>query len=254
MDPAITIITVCRNAARTLQSTIDSVVSQSYRNVEYIIIDGASTDDTMAIVDRQRSTFARVISEADRGIYDAMNKGLRHATGDLVGYIMADDQYLPGALRRVADAWRLDRAADLIVGATRVKNARTGSQSIGRPVYRTAKSGHPYASVPHPSAFVARESYAKYGNYDTTFSISADAELFFRFASCGARLVELPDVLAEFNSGGVSSRNEFAPIREHFRVRRRYGPIVPAAADLIRNTIVHWLLPRVARAVRPVRR
>ena len=249
-DPVITVITVCRNAASTVRATLDSVLGQSYPNLEYIIIDGASTDGTLAIVGEHRAGIRTVISEPDRGIYDAMNKGLRYATGDLVGYIMADDQYAPDALQRVADAWRQDPAAELIVGATRVRNARTGSESLGRPVFRTADQGRPYAAVPHPSAFVARAAYERHGAYDTSFSISADAEFFFRLASRNVRFTEVPEVLAVFNSGGVSSRNELAPILEHFRVRRRYASMLPALGDLVRNTVLHWLFPRIARLVR----
>lgn len=249
-DPVITVITVCRNAAATIRATLDSVLSQSYPKTEYIVIDGASTDGTLAIIDEYRDRLQTIVSEPDHGIYDAMNKGLRYATGDVVGYLMADDQYAPDALRRVADAWRREPATELIAGATRMRNAATSAESIATPTFRTSAEGRAYASVPHPSAFVARDAYARHGAYDTTFAVSADAEFFFRLAARNARFTPVPEVLAVFNSGGVSSRNAFAPILEHFHVRRRYGSLAAASVDLVRNTVIHWLLPRVARLAR----
>ena len=104
MQPKISIVTITFNSESTVEDTIKSVVSQDYPNLEYIIIDGGSKDGTLEIVDRYRDRIAKVVSEPDKGISDAFNKGIRNATGDIIGIINSDDILLPGALSAVAAA------------------------------------------------------------------------------------------------------------------------------------------------------
>jgi len=108
--PKISIITVCYNSAATIEKTINSVISQDYSNVEYIIIDGNSSDETQNIIRKYEDKIAYWVSEPDKGIYDAMNKGMQHATGDLIEFLNSDDWFEDGALKNVADAWHREKA------------------------------------------------------------------------------------------------------------------------------------------------
>ena len=105
MQPKISIVTITFNSENTVEETIKSVISQDYSNLEYIIIDGASTDRTLEVVNKYRDRIARIVSEPDKGISDAFNKGIRYATGDVIGIINSDDILLPGALQAVAAAY-----------------------------------------------------------------------------------------------------------------------------------------------------
>ena len=103
--PKITIITACLNAARTVEATIRSVLDQNYPNLEYIIIDGVSTDGTLEIVDKYEDKITKIVSEPDKGIYDAFNKGISLATGDLIGILNADDFYAPWTMTTIQKAF-----------------------------------------------------------------------------------------------------------------------------------------------------
>ena len=105
MQPKISIVTITYNSENTVEETIKSVISQGYPNLEYVIIDGASTDGTLDVVSKYSDRIAKIVSEPDKGISDAFNKGIKHATGEIIGIINSDDILLPGALQAVADAY-----------------------------------------------------------------------------------------------------------------------------------------------------
>lgn len=179
----VSLITVTYNSERTLQDTIDSVLSQSYQNVEYIIVDGASSDNTVDIIKQNVSRFAgRLfwISEKDQGLYDAMNKGIRMATGDVVGILNSDDVFMDDhVLEDVVS--QFSPSVDAIFGnlvfvdefdTDKIVRCWTGTP------YRSFQSGwHPA----HPTFYVRRIIYDKYGLFDTSFQVSADFELMLRF-------------------------------------------------------------------------
>ena len=123
-NPKITIITICYNSAQTIEKTICSIVSQDYANLEYIIVDGLSTDNTMGIVEKYRDQIDVILSEKDNGISDAFNKGIRHATGDVIVMINSDDTLLPGALSQVAKVW--EPQIDVLSTNIIMKDADTG--------------------------------------------------------------------------------------------------------------------------------
>jgi glycosyltransferase len=178
----ITIITPAFNSAKTIADTVDSVKRQSYNGIEHIIVDGASRDETLAIV-RKRSTQAIIISEPDNGIYDAMNKGIKQATGDLIGVLNSDDFYKNHeVIESVVEVFKA-RDCDALYGnlvyvdATHtdrvVRSWQAGEFQMGK----FLNGWMP----PHPTFFVKRECYEKYGTYDTELKSSADYELMLRF-------------------------------------------------------------------------
>lgn len=204
----VSLITVCYQAEQTIAACIDSVLSQDYPDIEYIIIDGNSKDRTAEIVRSYGERIAVFVSEKDAGIYDAMNKGILRATGDLVGILNADDLYAyPGVISDVVHAIR-EKQADAVYGdlvyvdekdTTRVKRYwKSGAYKDGS--FRWGWM------PPHPTFFVKRACYGQYGLFNTTFRISADYEMMLRLVHKNrVRVAYLPKVLIRMRLGGVSN-------------------------------------------------
>lgn len=203
----ITIITPSRNAGSVIADCVKSISSQTYP-VEHVVIDGASSDQTVDIV-RSLSPAARVISEPDSGIYDAMNKGIKLATGDIIGILNADDYFAhPQVIEKVVVRLRESRAdilfADLVYfrPGDREKVVRFYS-GAGFTPDKFAWGLMP----PHPTYFVRRELYEQHGDFKTDYRIAADYELAIRFlARHRVRYVYLPEVIVRMRTGGVSTQ------------------------------------------------
>lgn len=206
----LSIITVCRNAEKTIEDTIRSVLSQTYAKVEHIIVDGASKDATLDIVAGYGDTIDRIISEPDQGIYDAMNKGIALASGDVVGFLNSDDFYAsPTVLETVARVMA-DPAADCCYGDLLYVNAADTTRIVrywrSRPYERglCAKGWMPA----HPTFFVRRRIYKTYGGFDTQFRLQADFELTTRLLQTHEiRSAYIPEVLVHMRTGGATNRS-----------------------------------------------
>lgn len=204
----VSIITVCLNNRTTIRATLDSVLSQSHSDLEYLIIDGGSHDGTLEIIEQYRQHSIKVISEPDTGIYDAMNKGIALATGEIVGILNADDIYADSTvLGRVADAFH-----NPVVDACYGDLVYIDSQDSSR-IRRFWKSG-PYQQhklyygwmPPHPTFFVRRTCYTNYGTYRTDLGTSADYELMVRYLLCHKlKPAYVPEVLVKMRIGGASN-------------------------------------------------
>ncbi|HDQ41339.1 MAG TPA: glycosyltransferase [Desulfonatronum sp.] len=209
-QPLVSIVTVALNAEAHLAQNIESVRGQTYPRVEQIIVDGGSKDGTLDVIERYKNVIARYVSEPDNGIYDAMNKGIRMAGGDVLGLLNADDFYpRPDVISQVMQTFQRTGAdavfADLVV----VDRARP--ERIVR--YYDSSGFHPGRFAqgwmpPHPTFFVLRKHYETLGLYRTDYKIAADYELLTRFLA-RHKLVyaRIPRVLVHMRSGGVSSRN-----------------------------------------------
>jgi len=177
----ITIITVCYNSAATLEKTILSVARQSHKNIEYIIIDGYSKDATLDIIKSHQDKITKWISEPDKGLYDAMNKGIALATGDIVGILNSDDTFYSNTVLEEIAAFHAKNDIDASVGNIMQhkedgKVVRVYSSKYWNP--EKLKIGF---MPPHPSIFFRRELFEKFGNYELDFKIGADYELITRF-------------------------------------------------------------------------
>lgn len=212
----ISIITVCYNSASTIEETIKSVLTQTHPKVEYIIIDGASSDNTLDIIRKYEDSLIYV-SEPDNGLYDAMNKGLKKATGDIIGILNADDMYQDeNVLATVSQS--IGKADALYADLVYVEAKNT------RKIVRHWKSGKykPGAFVkgwmpPHPTFFVKREIYTKYGGFNTNLQTSADYEIMLRFIHRhGISLSYLPQVITRMRTGGQSN----ASLRSRLKANR----------------------------------
>lgn len=204
------IITVCYNAEAHIDETLRSVVMQDHRDIEHIVVDGGSTDGTMAKVQRYREVLAHVVSEQDKGVYDAMNKGLRLATGEVVAFVNAGDMIARrDVLTAMAKEFALDNA-DVIYGdalmvdpedITKVKRFWKGGD-YDRENFR--KGWMP----PHLGTYIRRSAYQRLGLFREDLKVSADYELMFRFLyKHRLRARYVPRVLVRFRLGGVSNRS-----------------------------------------------
>jgi len=204
----ISIVTVAYNAAQTIRCTLDSIAAQSYPEIEHIIVDGASTDDTLDVIKHHGRRVSRVISEPDRGIYDAMNKGIRLATGDVVGILNADDQYAnTDVLSRIAHIMSAD-SLDALYGD--VSFFSSGNPELTTRRYRShwfAPGRIGWGWMPaHPSLFLRRSVFDRYGLYRTDFRIAGDFEFVARiFRDNTLRYRYLPEVMVRMRSGGIST-------------------------------------------------
>ena len=203
-------ITAVYNRHQTVGQALDSVLSQSYPAVESIVIDGASTDGTLAVLEPYRPRLGVLISERDQGIYDALNKGLMHATGDVVGFLHADDVYEDReVLAKVAVAFR-DPSVDAVYGDL----VYVRHDDISK-VIRYWKSGpYDHAALsrgwmpPHPTFYVRRSVYERLGGFNTRYRIAADYDTVLRFLAVGKiGVAYVPEVLVRMRVGGISNRS-----------------------------------------------
>jgi len=207
---AISIITVSYNNSATIEDTILSIESQSYPDIEHIIIDGASTDDTMAIIKKHEDKIARVISESDNGIYDAMNKGIEFATGDIVGFLNADDVYYDNVcLSTVANEFEQKNVDSIFADLVYVlpDNLNKVVRYYCSAKFSPCKFSHGLMPA-HPTFFVKRDCYKKFGGFKTDYKIAADYELLIRFLAINNITYSyIPKVLVKMRKGGTSTKN-----------------------------------------------
>ena len=224
----ISIITVCYNSEKTIGDTLRSVFDQKYENIEHIIIDGGSTDRTLAIVSTAGAHVAKIVSEPDNGIYDAMNKGIALATGDVVGFINADDFYPgPTVLAVVASAFE-SSGADCCYGDLCYVKQEDVSKTVR--YWRSAPFtlglfGRGWCP-PHPTFFVRREVYKRLGGFDLSFKIAADFELMARYLEA-AQITSLyiPQVLVKMRLGGTTNRSLINIFKQNVEIRRALSSI-----------------------------
>jgi glycosyltransferase involved in cell wall biosynthesis len=221
----ISIITVCYNSEKTIADTLISVREQNYDNIEHIIVDGLSTDSTLEVVATVGTRVTKVVSEKDKGIYDAMNKGIGMATGDVIGFINADDFYpSPEVLAVVAAAFNVS-GADCCYGDLCYVQQDDVSKTVRywrSASFVTGLFGRGWCP-PHPTFFVRREVYARLGGFDLSFVIGADIELMARFLEVGRiSSYYIPQVLVHMRMGGTTNRSLSNIVKQNLEVRRGF--------------------------------
>lgn len=204
----VSIITVCFNSAKTIKHTIQSVIDQNCSNIEYIIIDGASTDNTLSIIERYKDNIDLIISEKDNGIYDALNKGIEKCSGDIIGFLHADDFFKNNnVIQNILDSF-INNNIDMLYG-----NIQYVDQSKSEKVIRYWRAGKFFKGIfkwgwmpPHTSFFLLKSCYQKYGNYLLNLGTSADYELMLRmFELNQLKSHYLDEVLTCMRIGGASN-------------------------------------------------
>lgn len=205
----ISIITVCYNSAATIQDTITSIANQDHPDVEHIVVDGGSKDDTVAIV-KSASSVKKFISEQDNGIYDAMNKGIAMATGDVVGTLNADDFYINHTvLSQVADVFS-DPSVDACYADLVYVDQKDTNKIVRYWKSRTYQHGlFKKGWMPaHPTFFVRRDVYEQWGDFNLNFPRQADFELTMRFLEIHQiKSVYIPKIWVRMRTGGASNNS-----------------------------------------------
>ena len=206
----VSIITAVFNAKDTIAQTIECILNQSYKNIEHIIIDGGSTDGTLEIIAKYRSTLAKAVSEPDRGIYDALNKGIGLASGDVIGLLHGDDFYAHDeVLEMVADVFEREDVNSCYGDLDYVDKNDTNRviRHWKSSEHRNGKFKYGWMP-PHPTFFVKREIYEKYGLFNTAFRIAADYEIMLRFLEkYRISTYYIPEVLIKMRLGGTSNKS-----------------------------------------------
>jgi glycosyltransferase involved in cell wall biosynthesis len=223
--PRVTLITVCWNAERTIADTLKSVDGQTYRNFEHVIIDGSSTDATLSIIAEFNSVNRHVFSGPDAGIYDAMNKGIDIAKGDIIGFLNADDVFESTDSLAAVVAALEDDAYDACYGNLVYVSDRDPSRRM-----RYWKSG-PFKpglfqrgwSPPHPTFYVRRGIYQNLGKFDVHYKLAADLELMLRFLEIGQiRAVHIPRVLVRMRLGGATNKSATNISRQNVEILQAF--------------------------------
>lgn len=213
----ISIITITYNSAATVEDTIRSVVSQDYPDLEYIIIDGKSKDNTLKIVEKYKDKITKVVSEKDKGLYDALNKGIKHATGDVIGMLHSDDLYANDqVISKVAAAFKKDNSVEGLYADLVFVNRNDTNK-----VMRVWNSGEYEEDAfvrgwmpPHPTFFVKKECYEKFGGFNTELKLSADYELMLRMIHKNKiKLAYIPEMIVKMRMGGVSNVSFFVKLK-----------------------------------------
>lgn len=204
----ISIITVTYNSESTLEQTIQSVVNQSYSNIEYIIVDGKSNDGTLKIIEKYKSSIHTLLSEKDKGLYDALNKGIALATGEVIGFLHSDDFYVNNeVIQKYADTFSTSKCDAVYSDLYYIDKNNTDK------IIRKWKSGlyHRNAFMngwmpPHPTFFVKKEVYQRFGTFNLDFKSAADYELMLRLIhKHQINIAYLPEFTVKMRVGGKSN-------------------------------------------------
>lgn len=238
-DLKITLVTAVLDRSDTIGEAMDSVAGQSYRDIEHIVQDGGSRDGTREVVEEKATPATRFVTEPDRGIYDALNKGFARATGDVVGLLHSDDVFAhQGVLGRVAGAFA-DRNVDAVYG-----DLQYVARNDTRRVIRHWRAGAFSPDLllrgwmpPHPTLFLRREVLERWGGFDTSYRIAGDYDAILRyFGRGGITAAYIPEVLVKMRVGGESNRSlrrVLLKSREDYRALRTHG--VGGVSTLLRK-------------------
>jgi len=228
-SPVLSIITVCFNAEKFIESTIQSVLSQTYPHIEYIIVDGASKDNTMGVIEKYRSRIATVVSEKDKGLYDAMNKGMQLATGDYLLFLNADDVLADKAV--VDKMFATCAHADVYYGEAMFMDEQgvdIGLRSEQTPhkvpdvlTWKSLKHG----MVVSHQAYVIRRSLSPL--YDLQYKVCADIDWMIRTLKASRNICHTHLVVARFRVGGTSKQHQQLAWKERYKVLSRYYGHIP---------------------------
>ena len=255
----ISIITVAYNSAATIGDTMRSVAMQTHPDIEHIVIDGGSTDDTAAVVRKLGPHVSRLVSERDEGIYDAMNKGLRLATGDFVGFLNADDMLAtPDVVAEIAAAaagTEVDAVCGDLVYVDKdrpgevVRYWRCGEFSPSRLRYGWMP--------PHPTLYVRRSRLAEHGQFDLRLRLAADYDFILRYLGRpGVRMAYLPRLLVKMRTGGASNRSLAALLRKSredlFALQKNgVGGVLTVLCKILRKLPQFFLAPATLALPKP---
>jgi glycosyltransferase len=225
----VTIITATHNSEKSLLKCIESVKSQDYKNIEHIVVDGDSTDKTLEIIQANRHSITAYISEKDSGIYEALNKGLRLSTGDIVGFLNSDDVLADNTtISQIVTAFETT-ACDVLYGDLLYKSRKNGNTKTVR-YWKSndfKEESLKYGWMPpHPTLYCRKEIYDKFGFYEEKYRIASDYDYILRiFKNKGLKKLYLPLTIVKMDLGGISNnsiRNLIAKSAEDYRIIKKH--------------------------------
>lgn len=245
----ISIITTCFNRKATIRNAVESVLAQDYPGIEYIVVDGASTDGTTDIVREYGGRIAKIISEPDRGMYEAINKGIRTATGDVVGLLHSDDFFYDNhVVSRIAERME-ETGADFLYGNGLFVDYDNTDKVVRNWIggkYRTWKVRHGWLPL-HPTCYIKRDVMLRRGLYNETYKIAADSDLLLRYLMGGDITVTYLDCyIVKMRMGGLSTDNARRRQMWHEDIRMYHSHgINPVIAKIEK---MMWKVPQFVRA------
>ncbi|ANU37676.1 glycosyltransferase family 2 protein [Vibrio scophthalmi] len=238
----ISVVTACFNSSATIGKTLDSLLNQTCKNFEHIIIDGDSSDGTLDIIQSYIATAEHkvlLVSEPDNGLYDAMNKGIKLAAGQFVSILSSDDWYELDAIENVLAHTHLD--IDIIYGYLRViKNDKEFMVRRSNLEFIDSLDGQ----IQHPACFVSKSLYIENGLYDTTYKVCADQDLFLRMLRSGARINAVDRIITNFVIGGTSYTVD--SFKEVVRYKLKFGLINRKKAFV---SIIKYEISKIAKRI-----
>lgn len=235
--PKLTVITIVYNNVRDIERTIKSVINQTNKDIEYIIIDGASNDGTLEVIEKYRKHTAKIVSEKDKGIYDAMNKGLALATGDYVLFMNSGDEIYDN--QTVEDVFDTANAADIYYGETEMYNDNW--ESLGRrrheaPENFTWTSFKFGMSISHQAIYIRRSILTP---YDLKYKYSSDIDWIIKAAKKASNIVNVHRYVAKYLVGGMSKKKHRESLKERFQIFTKYYGLVP---NILNHVIIAFNL------------
>jgi succinoglycan biosynthesis protein ExoM len=235
----ISIITVCLNSAKTIRKALDSVRNQTYKNIEVVVIDGVSTDETLQIVAEYKDIVSTLVSEKDKGIYDAMNKGAALATGDIVFFLNSDDAfYDPSVLAGIVKQFEQTPSIDLLYGNVVFDNkGELTKRTYSHINNRTLE----FESLCHQAVFARHTLFNNVGLFNLKFKTNADYDWLIRVFRSGAKCIWFDRIISLFSLGGMHGQNPALLAQEHKTVRLQYmSKIKLIIGDIIRRVRHRW--------------
>ena len=238
-DLKVSIITPVFNGAKTISDSLESVSMQSYKNIEHIVVDGLSTDKTIDIVKKHENKNMKFISEPDNGVYDALNKGIKLASGDIIGILHSDDLYADkNVVSKISEYF-----SDICIDGVYTDLVYVQKKDTDK-IFRHWKSCDFCPDLlkkgwmpPHPTVFLRKSTYEKFGYFDTSYKIAADYDFMLQIFSNGANLKYLPFISYKMRAGGMTNRSIshiISKISENLKTFRKYN-IGSVSALLYKN-------------------
>ncbi len=223
--PKLTVITIVYNNVRDIERTISSVLNQTYKNMEYIIIDGASTDGTLEVVQKYKENISKIVSEPDKGIYDAMNKGLALATGDYVLFMNSGDEIYDE--HTVQDVFDSALGADIYYGETEMYNDEW--KSLGRRRHEAPKEfdwkSFKYGmNISHQAIYIKKSIITP---YDLRYKYSSDIDWIIKASKKASNIVNVHRYVAKYLVGGMSKKKHRESLKERFKILTKYYGLIP---------------------------
>lgn len=245
----VSIITSCYNREETIRGAIESVLLQDYSDIEYIIIDGASKDNSLSVINEYKDKITKIVSEPDHGMYEAINKGIRLATGDIIGLVHSDDfLFANDTISRIVNEFK-KTGADFIYGDGLFVDYNNTEKIVRNWVggnYRLWKVKHGWLPL-HPTCYIRRDTMLKRGLYNETYKIAADSDLLFRYLVNGNLTVSyLNEYIIRMRMGGLStdSARRKQMWKEDVRMYQSHGisPVITKIEKML------WKVPQYIKA------